>query len=119
MEKQVLDMIQSLADKLGTTSETIFGYMVLREIVSGYVNTIGGIFTIIVLIGVIVLCWKMDIKKDHDSDGWSIAAVVVSIVGGVLIIMMMFCVADGVTSLFAPHGQALKTLIESATPNND
>jgi hypothetical protein len=117
MNKDTLELLQSLAAKLGTTADHLWGVMIRQARVS----VITDLLLDCALVLVIVIAFKkifpfFDRKIQEDPEGDFLYILGTLFLGAVLVVctvVAIFCVPDMVTKIANPEYWALQQILET------
>ncbi len=107
---ETIAMLERLAEKLGATGETLFRYLVERQLVLGFIYTIGGLLSAIAgiyIIHYIFLRWKNIINTE-----WIAPIIFGILIAIVAIIIGATCFFEGITYVVAPEGATIIKILE-------
>lgn len=108
---ETIAMLEKLAEKLGSTGEVLFKYLVERQFILGLTNTIGGLlfaFMGIYVIRVIFLKWNKIANEDFEFP-----ATLGGLLALIIVIIGVVCFFNGITYILAPEGETIIKLLES------
>ena len=107
LQQEILTRIDKLAEKLGVTVEYLWPQLVRLTVI----ETLSGFMLVAALIVAASLCWRQRGKTEsYDAqDGWLVAAVIVSILAGVGILL---AVTLGIPILLEPEAATLRGLLQ-------
>jgi hypothetical protein len=111
LDSATSDLLRTLAEKLGTTTEYLWAVMVRGETVYGFLSLIGAAFAATIAI----FAFKLLIKEDkwfseHDWDVAGVKATSFLIIITAMIIAVTF-LFNGLYSLLAPEAKVLANIL--------
>lgn len=116
MSKETTDLINQLADKLGTTAEHLWGVLVKQAPISSAVELallLAGILGAVVLGMVAYKKSKKEDSSDHD-DLVCVYCAVASAILGLIVLVVLLCESENIVAgFFNPEYWALHQLIPS------
>jgi hypothetical protein len=108
-------LLQDLANKLGTTSEYLWGVLVKQAHAQVYIDIVSdvlGLGLIFVLLKTANYLWKK-FKEDDDRDGCAILAVACLFFAVVLSLALIFSIPDTMTAAMNPEYWALDKVLDA------
>jgi hypothetical protein len=117
MNHETLQMIQKMADGLGTTATHLWMVLVKQAYIGGVINCILTLIYVLV-VAILGICTAITMRGDDEDKkaAMVIACLVFGVVGGIFAIGML---ADNLTRLMNPEYWALQQVLETvkgATP---
>lgn len=113
MDKQILEYLDKVGEKIGGVAEQGFDVYVHGVFVESLINSIIGFLMIIVPIAIVALIYKHGKKYGVDMDDELFILIIFgSLLGIVLIIAGVITLICSVTGVFAPDYVAIKNIVE-------
>lgn len=111
MNKETIDLLRDMAEKLGTTTEYLWGVLIQQAYVSGLLSVAYVALLLTVFIALIAAL-VIHIKRSDDTEEVNISIFVLIAVSILGAIMISHGVGDAVTALANPEYWALKQIIK-------
>lgn len=114
MDKQILEYLDKVGEKIGGVAEQGFDVYVHGVFVESLINSIIGFLMIIVPIAIVALIYKHEKKYGVDMDDELFILIIFgSLLGIALIITGVVTLICSVTGVFAPDYVAIKNIVEN------
>lgn len=114
MNSETIELLRELAEKLGTTTEYLWGVLIQQSYISGVFYSIVSVFILLSIAGVLfITIKKTKIHADSDKAEWDGDSWVIS--GGIIIVLIVFFInnsSNAATALLNPEYWALKQIIK-------
>lgn len=112
MDDKTAMLLQKLADKLGTTTEYLWGVMVRQAPVAGITDIIQ--YTILGVCVYAFVRWLRSDKRDFTEGGSFVVALFIGTPLVIIVIVAFFAISNTITAFANPEYWALQRVINAA-----
>jgi len=116
MDNQTTELLSKLAEKLGTTSEYLFGVLVRQAPISSSILLFN--YALLVVAGVVLYRThlRLLIKGIYEDEGYRLLMVLGVLLWSVLVLLALCYVENMIAGFFNPEYWALDKILSSVRP---